>query len=397
MATPLSFYPRPPIDTGIGMHDSHLTGDNPPDIRQHARNLRKAGVSWYKILAGGVNKVERVRIYAQEGIMSIVRLYVERPHPNYIPNRDEVAQYVAAGGKYIEAGNEQNLLDETTGGINPEAVAAQWIRASDVIKSVGGIPVVYACTPGGHMNHRTYTNRFLAEVKRLGRLDSFDKAVLGIHPRPLNNPPDQPRDTGNPPNTTTWNEWTWYDEAYYNYLGWHIPLAATEHGYSGRGQENSEHPPMNDTTWAEWNKELCYRFNPSHPKAVSAEFLAICYWLEVNHGVWIYDAPFARDGREWIGDAPRQDDRLWGKALWTIQPNWNRVGATPPNPNPVPPNPTPTPPLPDRVVINKPPYVSFVEPTVQAGSDYYELTRFKFVDEAEARGKHAIYILDPHN
>ena len=47
MSTPLSFYPRPPIDTGLGMHDSHLTGDNPPDIRQHARNLRRAGVTWY--------------------------------------------------------------------------------------------------------------------------------------------------------------------------------------------------------------------------------------------------------------------------------------------------------------------------------------------------------------
>lgn len=328
MATPLSFYPRPPVDTGMGMHDSHLTGDNPPDMRQHAKNLRKAGFSWDKLLVGGTNKVERARIEAQEGLMPIVRFYAERPHPNFLPNSGEVAAYVAVGAKYFEFGNEPNLIDEVQGQISPEADAVQWIRGSDIIKSVGGVPVVFACTPGGHMNHRVYTNRFLAEVKRRGRLDSFDRAVLGIHPRPLNNPPDQPRDTGNPPNTTTWNEWTWYREAYFNQLGWRIPMIATEHGYSGGGQENGEHPPMNATTWAEWNKELFSRFNPLHPKAVAPEFLAACYWLEVNHGVWIHDAPFAREGREWIDDKARPDDRSWGKAIWTIQPNWNRRNMT---------------------------------------------------------------------
>jgi len=398
MATPLSFYPRPPVDTGMALHDHHWDSASPPDPYEHARNLRKAGFSWYKFLVGGTNKVGRVRIYAEHGIMPVIRMYAPRPHPNWLPNSGEVAAYVAVGGKYFEIGNEPNLVDEVQGHINPEADAAQWIRGSDIVKSVGGIPVVFACTPGGHMNHRVYTNRFLAEVKRLGRLDSFNRSVLGIHPRPLNNPPSQPRDTGNPPNTTTWLEYTWYREAYYNYLGWRIPLIATEHGYSGRGQENGEHPPMNDTTWAEWNKELFEQFNPSHPKAVPAEFLAACYWIEINEGVWIFDGPFARDGREWIGDKARPDDRSWGKAIWTIQPTWNRNLATPPVEPPIdPPDEIPETPV-TRQLVRIPEYIQIVEANAPAGSEYWHLDYAELrTNEFGNNEAHNIFFDEPHD
>jgi len=54
-------------------------------------------------------------------------------------------------------------------------------------------------------------------------------------------------------------------------------------------------------------------------------------------------------------------------------------------------------PAPTREVINLPSWVTFAEPTVATGQPYYELTRFRFVDEADAGGKTNIFILDPHN
>jgi len=71
-------------------------------------------------------------------------------------------------------------------------------------------------------------------------------------------------------------------------------------------------------------------------------------------------------------------------------------GQVPPVDPPTEP-PTTPPTTPPREVINQPAWVSFVEPTVAVNAEYFELTRFRFVDEAEAQGKVNIFILDPHN
>jgi hypothetical protein len=60
-------------------------------------------------------------------------------------------------------------------------------------------------------------------------------------------------------------------------------------------------------------------------------------------------------------------------------------------------DPTPTPTPPEREVINKPEWVTFIEPVVPPGAEYWELTRFEFWDEAQSQGKQNIYILDPHD
>ncbi len=391
MSTPLSFYPRPPTDSGYGFHDHHDSGSNPGNLLDHARNLRRAGVSWYKLLATQLNKLERARVYQQNGIQCVVRLHVEKPHPRYLPNPSEVAAYVAVGARYFEFGNEPNLIDEWEtwpgGAQSGVQCARQWIQGSAIIKAAGGIPVVFACTPGGHYDHRLWTRDFLAEVTRLGGLSSFDNAVLGIHPRPHNNPPSTPTTATN---TVTWNEWQWYATTYRNALGWQIPMIATEHGYSPGDAQNTNFPQISTQLWAEYNKELFLRFNPAHPEALPPYFLAATYWLEAHGGKWINDPPFANEGREWIGDAPRQDDRAWGKALWTIQPNWNRAGATVPPPPP----PDPEIPLPPPTgTINLPAWVTVNRVTVAPGQQYYKLQSAHWQDSDASGGTHHIYAL----
>lgn len=404
MATPLSFYPQPAISTGLGLHDHHDSGANPGNLRDHARNLRRAGITWYKLLATQLNKLERAKIYIEEGIMPVVRLHVEKPHPHYTPNPAEVAAYVAIGVRYFEFGNEANLKDEweTWPGAaeSGKRCARQWIDGARIVKQAGGIPLVFACTPGGHYDHRLWTRDFLAEVRRLdGSWASFDGAAVAIHPRPHNNPPSTPTTATN---TVTWNEWQWYAATYKAALGWQIPLLATEHGYSPGDAQNTNFPQIDDQKWAEYNKELFNRFNPAHSEAVAAYFLAVFYWLEAHSGKWQNDPPFANGGREWIGDAPRQDDRAWGKALWTIQPNWNRAGANVPPPPP-PPNPNPAPPPTGDAPqwINFTPFVServaFIPATVAAGQRYWRLVSVEYLDEAAANGTHHIYSMNPYD
>lgn len=392
--------------SGFGLHDSPNKYLNPPNVTNHARTLKRYGIDNYKILADADNKkAGRVQIYRQHGIHSIVRTHVDRPTPNYVIDLQVAKDYVNAGAWAIEPMNEPNLRDEWREGTFPASwqeygriVARQWMRNADVILAAGGVPVTPALSPGGHVPHREATLRFLEGINFHGGRGQLDRAVIGVHWRPLNNPIDTPPGMGNPPNTTLWRENEWFFATYSEFLGYMPGFAETESGYSPGSSENGTFPPMTQATWASFNRELYSRLNPSHSKVTPGQVICQDYWIEGTDGsgVWRIDAAFIN----WLEDNQPPDEPLWGKSIRTMGVNWDRkalVGATPPNPNPVPPNPNPTPPLPDRVVINKPPYVSFVEPTVQAGSDYYELTRFKFVDEAEAGGKHAIYILDPHN
>lgn len=397
MSTPLDWYPRPQPDTGLGLHDSHLTGDSPPDLAQHAANLRAAGISWYKLLAGGVNKVERARIYVEHGIMPIVRLYVSEPHDEYVPPADQVEAYVEVGAPYIEAGNEPNLKEEwhEWPGWSDfgERLGAQWIKAADVIKSAGGIPVFYAMTPGGHFFHRQATIDTIEYVEAQGRLDTFERAVIGIHPRPLNNPPDTPQTEQN---TTTWNEHRWYIDHWTAALGWTPPFVCTEHGYSPEDSQNADWPPMDEAKWAAYNRGLFERMNPDHPKAVDSHIFALCYWLEKTSGGWRADTPF-KEG-EWIDSGPRPDDRAWGKELWQIQPAWNRSVESAPPPEEPAPEPLPRPPgVPARELLNVPGHIHFTWHDAQPGETYWRLTKFRFRDSDESEGKTNIFSWEPHD
>lgn len=337
MPTPLSSYPRPRHDTGLGLHDSSDVGANPPNVEAHARALRAAGISWYKILEAGGNKVDRCRVYLAHDIMPIVRLYKHRPHPDYVVYPGEVARYVAAGVRYFELGNEPNISpDEWREGAWPAAadmgriIAEQWISASAMVKREGGIPLVYAMTPEGTYahagGHRRITRDFLTHLRNRGALGTLEGAGVAVHPRPHNNPPGTPSTSTN---TVAFAEWAWFAAIYREFLGWDIPLFATEHGYSIGDAQNTNFPRIDERLWAEHNRELFERMNPSHPQAIPANLFCLCYWLETAGGVWRNDQ--VSDG--WFPEGLR----AWGQRFASMQVNWSRTIPTPtPQPTPQP-------------------------------------------------------------
>lgn len=347
MPTPLSYYPRPRNDSGLGLHDSSNVGASPSNIEAHAKALRAAGISYYKILEAGGNKVDRCRIYLEHDIVPIVRLYKHKPHPDYVVFPGEVARYVAVGVRYFEMGNEPNIsADEWADGKWPAAadmgriIAEQWISASAMVKREGGIPLVYAMTPEGTYSHagghRRITIDFLQHLRLKGELDTLEGAGVAIHNRPHNNPPDTPR---SPTNTVTFNEYEWFAQTYQELVGWIPPMFATEHGYSIGDAQNTNFLRINQHLWTEYNQELFERMNPSHPKAIPPYLFALCYWLETAGGTWANDQ--LADG--WFPDGLR----LWGQRLASMRVNWNRTVTPAPQPTPTP---TPEVPMPDRLV-----------------------------------------------
>lgn len=335
------------------MHDSSNVGANPSDIEAHAKALRAAGISWYKVLEAGGNKVERCRIYLAHDIMPIVRLYKERPHPTYVVFPGEVARYVAVGVRYFEMGNEPNISpDEWQIGKWPSAadlgriIAEQWISASSMVKREGGIPLVYAMTPEGTYSHagghRRITIDFLQHLRLKGALGTLERAGVAIHPRPHNNPPDTPA-TGT--NTVTFNEHQWFARTYQELVGWIPPMFATEHGYSIGDAQNANYPRIDENLWTDYNQELFERMNPSHPKAIPPYMFTLCYWLETAGGTWQNDEL----SRGWFPDGLRR----WGQRFDQMNINWNRAIVAPapiPTPPP-PPQPTPTTPGGNAVTV----------------------------------------------
>ena len=149
------------------------------------------GVKWVKTLGKGhADDMRAVKHLAQAGIEPVVRLYVPRPHPVYVPTADLVRQYIDAGAHYIEFGNEPNLHDEWDSswnqGSQPNRVAEQSLRSIEVIKAAGGIPMLPALSPGGHIYHETFFRAMLAHMSAVGGplADTLDGCALATHPRP---------------------------------------------------------------------------------------------------------------------------------------------------------------------------------------------------------------------
>jgi len=309
----LSDYPRPQFDTGFGLHDSASTGSFPTNWENHLKRLKALGVTWYKVLVDGDNKVNWVRFLTKNGIMVIVRMYGLKPHPRFTPDYNIVRQYVEAGAYYFEWGNEPNIGEDEwsswPGNSNlGKMLVPQWLRCSNEIKKAGGIPLLPAATPGGRVNHREMWRQFFVELKKKKALDSLKGCGLAVHVRPLNNPLDTLREDGNAlnrdgvpifvdehgefiryANTTTHDEYTWFIEFFTKQLGYCPPVFGTEAGYSIDDRQNSSEPPITRETHADWNHELFMRFDPDHPKHWDKHLFMEAYWLDRDGGTWKKD------------------------------------------------------------------------------------------------------------
>ncbi len=262
----LQDYPRPPADTGWGFHDSAGTHARPDDAAAYARRLRhEYGITWFKVLADGQNKVDLARAFTAAGIECVVRLYAERPHPHHVVSSDDVRAYVQAGAHYFEWGNEPNLRcewDEASWneGAQVDKVCRQWLKNAEAIRQGGGIPLLPALSPGGDYPHRDWYRTMFEWLKLHNQLKTLEGAALAIHNRPLNHPLAYPPKSKRDESGCYFLDYEWIDDLVRSYLGQSLPLLATEAGYEPGWAQNPEYPPITPQLHADWNMEILRGF-----------------------------------------------------------------------------------------------------------------------------------------
>jgi N-acetylmuramoyl-L-alanine amidase len=304
MAMSLSDYPRPPADTGWGMHDSAGTEARPADAASYARHLRQdLGITWFKALVSGTNKVDLVEAFTRQGIEVVVRLYAYRPHPHYVVSPADVRAYVQAGAHYFEWGNEPNLHDEWDmpswhEGARVDKVCQQWLRNADAIRQGGGIPLMVALTPGGHYPHRDWYRTTFEWLRLHGHLGSLDGAALAIHNRPLNRPLGHLDPLG-----ASFLEYEWISDLVRAYVGRSLPLLGTEAGYEPGWDHDPTFPPIDLTRHAEYNVELLRCFGPYGSRRWRDELFCQCMWLVESFGHHDFSEAAWHRNQKWTGGA----------------------------------------------------------------------------------------------
>ena len=103
---------------GVGLHDtpgSETATWGYQQASSHARELRDDGITLYKLF-GGTTKVERGRAYVDEGIVTAVRFWRDKPWGSgdyqWVTPSSEMGMFVGAGVQLFELGwNEFNSAD----------------------------------------------------------------------------------------------------------------------------------------------------------------------------------------------------------------------------------------------------------------------------------------------
>ncbi len=199
----LKDYPRPPQDTGIGVHWSPANSGSvgAGELREKwIPQLQRMGVKWVKLMhEGGVPFAE---LLLEAGIMPVVRLYRHRPNSRDLRKAvlgpKEIAylkDYLAVGVRYFEFNNEPELASEWENGqIPPDAidyVARAAIVDMETILGLGGYPAVPATAIGTKWD-------LIGKIIEHGGDYLFDEPVwLAVHNYDINHPLDYPYDAVN--------------------------------------------------------------------------------------------------------------------------------------------------------------------------------------------------------
>jgi len=199
----LKDYPRPPQDTGIGMHwspgNSGSVGAG--ELRETwIPQLQRMGVKWVKMLHPG--GLELAELLLEADIMPIVRIYRHRPNSKDLRKAvlrseeiDWIKEYLAVGVRYFEFNNEPELPSEWEGGSPPpnaiDYVARAAIVDMETILGLGGYPAVPATAIGT-------TWDLIGKIIEHGGDYLFDEPVwLAVHNYNINHPLDYPYDRVN--------------------------------------------------------------------------------------------------------------------------------------------------------------------------------------------------------
>jgi len=271
-------YPRPPGDTGIGLHwfpDAHHY--RPNDLAAFAPELSALGVSWLAMVSDLDHTVpERfIRGLRELGIEPIVRICP--PKVVYLDPerlRELCRRYASWGVHYIHVYREPNMRD-TWAQWDPRALPERFMTyllpCLETLYSIQGlIPLLTPLAPGGDYDDLRFLSWCLDIIIRLGHDYLFDKLAIGIQNYAFNKsltwgeggpvrwPCAQPYYT--PPGCEDhvgFRLFEWYDALVRKRIGRSLPLICCENGLLIGNVEHPDFPPVDAGLHAVRTVEIC--------------------------------------------------------------------------------------------------------------------------------------------
>ncbi len=209
---PLSAYPRPAGDNGMGIHWSTTPYGEDDEVTDYfVAEVKAMGIKWVKFLNDGVSGRQHDHLVQQlvaNDIMPVARIYMQCNDPIDLGALGKMVQhYVPMGLVYYEIYNEPDIPGVDGGWCydgdpDPGLLARHWAGAAREVIANGGLPSLPSIFPVGKntrsMDWRdSFFQRFLHAVKDNGDTDILFQSWGAVHNYAINHPPDYPTDEVN--------------------------------------------------------------------------------------------------------------------------------------------------------------------------------------------------------
>lgn len=208
---PLSAFPRPKDDNGLGVHwSTHLYAQSDEATSYFVSELSRLNIKWVKLLVDGLTNRDydkTIDELVSRDIMPVIRIYQQCNTPYDSAELEAlVHHYVAKGVYYYELYNEPNQPGETGGWCEnegqpqPEYLAQIWADAARTIYLAGGYPGLPSFFAPGQKqpNWRDdFFYRFFDALRQQGNEAVLYFSWASIHNYTINHPPTYPYDEVN--------------------------------------------------------------------------------------------------------------------------------------------------------------------------------------------------------
>lgn len=306
---PLSAFPRPKGDNGLGVHwSTHLFAQSDEATSYFVSELSRMNIKWVKLLnkgTSGRDYDETIDALVDRDMMPILRLYQRCNEPYDLVELDAlVRHYVARGVYYFELYNEPNLPGISGGWCDdggqprPVYLAQVWAEAAPVIYLAGGypgLPAFFAPSQKREGWQQDFFYQFFEALREQGNESMLYFSWAPIHNYTLNHPPTYPfdevnltsrllteaeidryqlnaeqvaainhaRQTAREPggyflgdnladDSTGFLHFIAYRDQFVALFGFEIPLISTEGGATKGSGEDPRYPVVDGQTVAEW-------------------------------------------------------------------------------------------------------------------------------------------------
>ncbi len=207
---PLSTYPRPKNDNGLGIHwSTNVYAQDDATTDYFVNEIDAMGIKWVKFLndqTDGRNYDYLVQQLVARGIMPVMRIYTPCNKPLNLDSLGKlVDHYVPMGLVYFELYNEPDIPGRDGGWCdnptpNPEYLASIWAPAAREIQAHGGYPSLPSIFPMGKNVpgwEDSFFQQFLRAIKAQGNTPVLYRSWGAVHNYFINHPPDYPQDSVN--------------------------------------------------------------------------------------------------------------------------------------------------------------------------------------------------------